>query len=327
MKQLLVAVTAALAALAATLAGSAVAQTFPQPGKPVRVIIPFPPGGPSDALGRSLADGLAKLWSSPVVAENRPGANLIIGSDYVAKSPGDGHTLLLANDPALSINQYLYSKLPYDPVKDLVPVAGLATTTLILLTKNDLPARNLREFIALAKQQGGKLTYGSIGLGSITHLDSEAFATAAGAKFTHVPYKGTGEVLPAITAGTIDFALSAPGAAVPFVKGGKMRALGVTDTARSPLLPEVPTFAEGGLPFLGSSWFGVAAPSSTPRAIVERLGADIRRVADSAEYRERFIAGYGLDPLQLGPDQFAAYLTKDRAKFAERVKNANVKLD
>lgn len=321
-------ILAAVGVLAATLAATAVAQTFPQPGKPVRIIVSYPPGGPVDAIGRPLAEGLQRLWpGTSVLIENKPGANAIIGTDYVAKQPGDGHTLLLANDPSLSSNQYLYSKLPYDPVKDLVPVAGVATTTLILLTKADLPAKNVAELVALAKKDPGKLSYGSIGPGSVTHLDAEAFATAAGVKFTHIPYKGTGEVLPALTSGTIDIALSAIGTAVPFIKAGKMKALAVASTARSPLVPDVPTFAEAGIPFEARSWFGVAAPSTMPRAVVERIAADIRKVVDAPEYREKFIAGLGLEPMPLGPDQFAALLVKDRAKYAERVKNANVRLD
>jgi tripartite-type tricarboxylate transporter receptor subunit TctC len=172
------------AVLAASLAGNALAQQFPAAGKPVRIIVSYPPGGPVDALARPLADGLNKLWGVPVLVENKPGANAIIGTDFVAKSPGDGHTLILANDPSLSSNQYLYSKLPYDPVKDLAPVTGVATTTLILVTRADLPANSVADLLKLAKEKPGTLTYGSIGPGSVTHLDAEAFATAAGIKLT-----------------------------------------------------------------------------------------------------------------------------------------------
>jgi tripartite-type tricarboxylate transporter receptor subunit TctC len=315
------------ALLAAALAGNALAQQFPSAGKPVRIIVSYPPGGPVDALARPLADGLNKLWGVPVLVENKPGANAIIGTDFVAKSPGDGHTLILANDPSLSSNQYLYSKLPYDPVKDLAPVAGVATTTLILVRRADLPANSVADLLKLAKEKPGTLTYGSIGPGSVTHLDAEAFATAAGIKLTHVPYKGTGEVLPALAGGQVDMAWTAIGTAVPLIKSGKLKALGVASAKRSPLLPDVPTFAEAGIPFEARSWFAIAAPSSTPRPVIDRIAADVRKVVDAPEYREKYVAGLGLEPFPLGPDQFAAFLAEDRAKYAQRVKNANVKLD
>ena len=319
---------AATVLLGAALTSNALAQTFPIPGKPVRIIVPFPPGGPADALARPLAEGLQKLWpGTPVVVENKPGANSIIGTDYVAKQPGDGHTLLLANDPSLSSNQYLYSKLPYDPVKDLAPVGGVATTTLILVTRADLPAKTLAELVAAGKKKAGEFTYGSIGPGSVTHLDAEAFATAAGVKFTHVPYKGTGEVVPALMSGQVDMAMTAIGAAVPHIKSGKMKALAVASAKRSPLLPDVPTFAEAGIPFEARSWFMVAAPSSTPRPVIDRIAADVKRVVDTPEYREKFVLGLGLESFSLGPDQLAEFLVADRAKYAQRVKNANVKLD
>ncbi len=313
--------------LGAALAGSALAQQFPS-GKPVRIIVSYPPGGPVDVLARPLAEGLQKLWGgNPVIVENKPGANAIIGTDFVAKQPPDGYTLLLANDPSLSSNQYLYSKLPYDPVKDLVPVVTIATTTLILLTPASLPANSLQDLIALAKKKPGELTYGSIGPGSVTHLDAEAFASAAGIKLAHVPYKGTGEVVPALVGGQIDMALSAIGPSLSYIRSGKMKALAVASLQRSPLVPEVPTFAEAGIPFEARSWFAIAAPAGTPRPVVDRIAADVKRVVEAPEYREKFINGMGLEPLSMGPDQFAEFLGKDRAKYAQRVKNANVRLD
>jgi len=316
----------AAAAFGACLCTAAVAQQFPT--KPVRIVVSYPPGGPVDVLARPLAEGLQKAWGgNPVIVENKPGANAIIGTDYVAKQPGDGHTLLLANDPSLSSNQYLFSKLPYDPVKDLVPVATIATTTLILLVPASLPANNLPELIALAKKNPGKLTYGSIGPGSVTHLDAEAFASAAGIKLTHVPYKGTGEVVPALLAGQIDMALSAIGPSLPHIRSGKMKALAVAQPQRSALVPDVPTFAEGGVPFEAKSWFAIAVPAGTPRPVIDRIAAEVKRVVEQPEYRDKYITGMGLDAFSLGPDQFAAFLAKDREKYAQRVKLANVRLD
>jgi tripartite-type tricarboxylate transporter receptor subunit TctC len=315
-----------VAALFGALAlGHATAQTFPN--KPVKIVVSYPPGGPVDVLARPLAEGLQKLWGQPVIVENRPGANAIIGTDYVAKQPADGHTLLLANDPSLSSNQYLYSKLPYDPVKDLVPVAGVATTTLILLVNPALPVNSLQDVIALAKKKPGELTYGSIGPGSVTHLDAEAFASAAGIKLTHVPYKGTSEVVPALASGQIDMTLTAIGPSLPLIRSGKLKAIAIASPQRYSLLPDVPTFAEAGLPFEARSWFGIAAPAGTPRAIIDKIAADVRRVVDTPEYREKYIAGMGLEPFPMTPDQFADFLRTDRAKYAERVKNANVRLD
>jgi tripartite-type tricarboxylate transporter receptor subunit TctC len=267
--------------LAAPLAAPlvALAQTFPS--KPVRIVVSYPPGGPVDALARPLAEGLSKLWNgNPVLVENRPGANAIIGTDYVAKQPGDGHTLLFANDPSLSSNQYLYSKLPYDPVKDFVPVAGVASTTLVLLVPPAGPG-NFQQLVANAKAQPGKLSYASIGPGSVTHLDAEAMATAAGIKLVHVPYKGTGEVVPALLASQIDMTLTAIGPSLGHIRAGKLKALAIASAQRSPILPDVPTFTEAGLAgFEARSWFALAAPAGTqdrrrgrvPRQVHHRHG-------------------------------------------------------
>jgi tripartite-type tricarboxylate transporter receptor subunit TctC len=315
----------AVAVAGALLVGAALAQQFPS--KPARIIVAFPPGGPADVLARPLAEGLSKQWNQPVLVENKPGANSIIATEYVAKQPADGYTMILANDPSLSSNQYLFSKLPYDPVKDLTPVAGVATTTLILVVPASVPANNLRELIALAKQKNGTLTYGSIGPGSVTHLDAEALATAAGVKLTHIPYKGTGEVIPALLNGQIDMTLTAIGPSLPHIRSGKLKALAVASAARYPVLPDVPTFAEAGLPFEARSWFMVAVPSGTPRPVIDRIAADIRRVVETPEYRDKFIGAMGMEAFNLGPAELGGFLDKDRAKYAERVKNANVRLD
>jgi tripartite-type tricarboxylate transporter receptor subunit TctC len=306
--------------------GTAAAQSFPS--RPVKIVVSYPAGGVVDVLARPLAAGLQQAWGHPVIVENRPGANAIIGTDYVAKQPGDGHTLLFANDPSLSSNQYLYSKLPYDPVKDFVPIVSVASTTLILTTNSSVPASNLAELLALARQKPGELSYGSFGPGSVTHLDTEAFATAAGIKLLHVPYKGTADVVQALSAGQISMALGAIGPVVPHLRAGKMKAIAVASMQRQPLVPEVPTFHEAGIPnFEARSWFALAAPAGTPRAVVERIAADVLKVVAQPEYRKRFVLDQGLEPFELGPDQFAQYLAKDRAKYAERIKNANVRLD
>jgi tripartite-type tricarboxylate transporter receptor subunit TctC len=315
-----------LLAAALLLGSTAGAQTFPT--KPVRIVVSYPAGGVVDVLARPLATGLQQQWGQPVIVENRPGANAIIGTDYVSKQPGDGHTLLFANDPSLSSNQYLYSKLPYDPVKDFVPIVSVASTTLILTTSSSVPANNLAELIALAKQKPGELSYGSFGPGSVTHLDTEAFAGAAGIQLLHVPYKGTADVVQALSAGQISMALGAIGPVVPHIRGGKMKPIAVASMKRQPLVPDVPTFHEAGIQnFEARSWFALAAPAGTPRPVIERIAADVLRVVSQTEYRKRFVLDQGLEPFELGPDEFAAFLTKDRAKYAQRIKNANVRLD
>ena len=326
MKKLACSVVAVFGLLALSL-GPAVAQQWPS--KPVRIIVSYPAGGPVDLLARNLAVGLQQLWNgTPVLVENKPGANAIIGTDYVAKQPADGYTLLFANDPSLSSNQYLYNKLPYDPVKDLVPVVNVASTTLILVTNASVPAKNLTELIALAKQKPGVLSYGSFGPGSVVHLDMEAFASAVGIKLLHVPFKGTADVMQALAGGQIDMAFAAIGPAVPQIKAGQMRGLGVASLQRQPLVPDVPTFSEAGVPnFEARSWFGIAAPAGTPRPIIDRIAADVLRVVQTPDYRKRVVLDLGLDPFEMGPDQFAAFLVKDRAKYEQRIKNANVKLD
>ena len=200
-------------------ATAAAAQSYPN--RPVKIVVSYPAGGPVDVLARPLAAGLQQEWGgNPVLVENRPGANAIIGTDYVAKQPGDGNALLFANDPSLSSNQYLYSKLPYDPVKDLVPVLMVASTTLILTVQASVPANNLRELIELAKQKPGELSYGSFGPGSVTHLDTESFATAAGIKLLHVPYKGTADVVQAQMGGQISMAFGAIGPVMQLIGSG-----------------------------------------------------------------------------------------------------------
>lgn len=316
-----------LALLAAFVVTAASAQTFPS--KPVRIVVSYPAGGPVDIMARGLAPGLQAEWGgNPVIVENRPGANAIIGTDYVAKQAGDGYTLLFANDPSLSANQYLYSKLPYNPEKDLVPVAMVSSTTLILTVSSSLPANNVRDLIALAKSKPGELSYGSFGPGSVTHLDTEAFASATGIKLLHVPYKGTADVVQAQMANQISMAFGAIGPVIPLIKAGKLKAIGVASMQRQPLVPDVPTLHEAGVPnFEARSWFGIAAPAGTPRPVIDKIAADVRKVVSQPEYRKKYIIDLGLDVLDMGPDEFARYLVQDRAKYAQRIKNANVRLD
>ncbi len=312
-----------LAALLPALAG---AQAYPS--KPVRIIVPFPAGGLTDVLARGLAQELNRAWGQPVIVENRPGANTIIAAEATARSAADGYTLLLANDPTVSANQYLYNKLPYDPVKDLAPVINLVQGFNVLVTSPNFPAKTLPELIAMAKAKPGTITYGTFGLGSATHIDTEALAALTDIKLVHIPYKGIAEVLPAVMSGQIDVALSGVPPTLPLVKSGKLRVIAVPAPSRLPVLPEVPTFAEAGTrDFISRSWFGFVVAAGTPKAVIDKIAADISRVITQPEFQERYITGVGLILLNQGPEQFAEFLKADRATYQARTRNLNVKLD
>lgn len=315
------------AALAAALfSAAAFGQAFPN--KPVRIVIPFPAGGLSDVLIRGLGQELTKTWGQQVIAENRPGANTIIASEVVAKSPPDGYTIYMATDAALSSNQYLYNKLPYDPVKDFAAVLNLIGVPSVFVAHPSFAANNLQELIALAKQKPGTITYGTFGMGSSTHIDTEAVMKITGMQLLHVPYKGIAEVLPAILAGQIDVALSGVPPALTLLRSGKLKAIAHAGDVRSPALPNVPTFIESGAPgFVSRAWFGLVVPAGTPRPVIDRIAVDVNKIVTSKPFDEKFISGVGLEPLIMMPDQFTEFLRANRAMYAERIRNVGVKLD
>jgi tripartite-type tricarboxylate transporter receptor subunit TctC len=323
MRRLLSATIAALVCLAP---GLAAAQAYP--AKPVRIIVPFPAGGLLDGLGRALGQRMSESMGQPVLVEARPGANTMIGSDAVAKSAPDGYTLLFATDAGISISPFLYSKMPYDPQKDLIPIAVVAQTVEALLVPANLPANNVRELIALAKAQPGKLNYGSFGAGSNAHLAAEAFKAMTGIDIVHVPFKGVAETVPALITNQIQVLFTSQGQALPHIRAGKVKALAVVADKRQPTIPEVPTMAEQGFADYDSkAWFGLMAPAGTPREIVNRLAAEVQKAVANTEFREKFITGIGLVPIANTPEQFAQMLVVDRKKYQEHVKAANVKLD
>ena len=306
--------------------GGALAQGFPD--KPVKIVVPFTAGGLADVLARGLANELSKTWPQLVVVENKPGANTIIAAEFTARTPADGYTLLLANDPTVSSNQYLYNKLPYDPVKDFTPVINIAATQEVLVVSEAFKGRTVADLIAQARAKPGQITYGSYGPGSKAHLDAEDFSHLAGVKLNHIPYKGVADVMGALTSGQIDMAFSGMPPSITMVKGGKVRALAIAAPQRSKLLPDVPTTAEAGIAnFESSAWFGLIAPAATPKAVVERIAADVARVIARPDFQEKYITGVGLVLLNQGPQPFADFLVKDRAAYAKSVKNVNVKLD
>lgn len=316
----------AMALLAAGASAQGAAGGFPN--KQVRIIVPFPPGGLADNLTRGLAQDLSREWGQPVVVENRPGANTIIAAQATAKSPADGYTLMLANDPTLSSNQYLYSKLPYDPVKDLVPVINVAETLEVLVVGPAFKGRTLGDLVAEAKARPGQVSYGTYGLGSKAHIDAEAFSKAVDVKMLHIPYKGVAEVVPALIGGQVQISFTGVPPVVGVVKSGQLRAIAIAAPKRSAVLPDVPTFAEVGMPgFHSSAWFGLVAPAGTPRAIIDKIAADASRVIVKPEFQARYITGVGLELLNQGPDQFAQFLQRDRATYATYIKDLGVKLD
>jgi tripartite-type tricarboxylate transporter receptor subunit TctC len=295
------------------------------PSKPVRFILPFPPGGPTDILGRLISDRLSAQLGQPVVTENRGGAGGNVGAEAAAKSAPDGYTIVLVA-PSLAISPTLYTKLNYDPVKDLTPISLVATVPNVVVTQTAHPA-TLREFIAAAKAKPGVMNFGSGGSGTSNHLAGELFNILAGTKLTHVPYKGVNLAMQDVMAGRIDLVVIGVPAAAPHVKAGKLRALAVIAPQRLPALPEVPTVTEAGLPgFEVTTWYGILAPAGTPRPIIARLNAELVKAMHSPEMKER-LAGIGTDAVTTTPEEFAAYIQAEIAKWGDVIRKANLRAD
>jgi len=317
-------VTAVLALSGALLPSIAGAQAWP--AKPVRIVVGFPPGGTNDLLARILAPRLAETLGQQVLVDNRGGANSIIGTDHVARSAPDGYTLLL-NSVVMAINPALHRNLQHDPVADFAPIGLLATGHLVLVVHPSLPARSVKELIALARARPQDLSYASSGSGGSPHLAMELLKVSAGVQILHVPYKGTGPAFTDLLGGqvTVMFAPILP--AQPHVRAGKLRALAIGSAARTPSLPDVPTVAEAALPgFEASGWFGMFAPARTPREIVDRLNGDLGRILQIRDVREKLV-GQGADPLGGSPDDLARYLKAEIAKWARVVAASGAKAE
>ena len=311
--------------LSGALAGIAPAQAQ-YPNKPVRLILPFPPGGGTDTLGRVVGAKLAESLGQQVVIENRPGAGANIGAEVVAKSPPDGYTLLMGNI-AHAINVTLYSKLGYDLLKDLAPVSLLASTPNIVVVHPSVPAKSVKELMAVAKARPGQLDFASSGSGSSAHLAGELFSNMAGIKMTHVPYKGGGPAVIALLGGQVSVGFATTPSVIQHVKSGKLRGLAVTGAQRSPSAPELPTVSESGLPgFEVVGWYGLLAPSGTSREIVSRLHAESVKLLKLPDVKERLDAS-GFEPIGTTPDQFGAYMRSEVEKWAKVVKVAGIRAD
>ena len=299
--------------LAVLLSTSAIAQAFP--AKPVRVVVPFPPGGGADALARLLGPKLAELWGQQVVVENKPGASGHIGADFVAQSPADGYTLLMSSTASLTEKN----------VDLFAPVSLVSASAYIVTAHPRVAAANIRELIALARANPAKLTFGSSGVGAASHLSAELFKSMAQVDLLHVPYKGTGQALTDLLAGQVDLLFAPAQTVLAHVKAGTLKALAVTGAKRAEALPGVPTVAESGLPgYQAVGWFGLLAPAATPRSIVTQLSADVNGVLAQAEMRAKMMA-LGADPGGNTPEEFARFIREDQAKWAQLIAEAGIK--
>ncbi|HEX6157387.1 MAG TPA: tripartite tricarboxylate transporter substrate binding protein [Burkholderiales bacterium] len=315
----------ALILLLCALAIPAHAQSYPS--KPVRMIVPYPPGGGNDTLGRLFAAKLGERTGQQFVVENRPGAGAMIGTEAAAKSAPDGYTILLSSIATHALSPNLYSRVPYDPVKDFAPITLLGIAPTVLVVPADLPARNLQEFIAAARARPGALAYASGGNGTPPHINAEVFKAVAGVDLLHVAYKGGGPALVDLMAGRVQAMLDTAASAMPHVRAGKLRALALSAPRRSPELPDLPTFAEAGLPqYDTNAWYSMHAPAGTPPEIVRRLNAELVAILRDPDVLARF-KQLATDPVGNSPEAFAAFVRAELDKYARTIKAAGIKLD
>lgn len=302
----------------------AAAQAQAYPTKQVRFILPFPPGGPTDMLGRALAQKLSELMAHPVVADNRPGAGGNLGLELASKAPADGYTVVLSS-PLVSISPSLYSKLNYDPARDLAPVSLVAFIQNVIIVHPSVPAKTLRELIDISRRNPGKLNFGSGGVGTTSHLAAALLLSLAKLNMVHIPYKGTGLALTAMVGGEIDMLVMAVPAAAAQIQAGKVRPLAVLASKRQAVLPNVPTAKEAGVDnYEVPIWYGILTASGTPRDIVNRLNIEIGRALASADLRERFTTA-GIEPHADTPEQFAAFIKSETVRYAQVIKDAGIK--
>lgn len=314
---------AILATLCLLQAAPATAQNYPS--RPIRVVVPYPPGGITDVTTRIVAQELSKNIQQNVLVDNRPGANSILGVEIVSKASPDGYTLASVI-AAHAANQTLYPKLPYDAVKSFATVSLLATAPLIVCANNSLPAKDGRELVALAKAKPGALSFGSSGIGAAAHLTTELLMLTTGVKMTHVPYKGTAPALQGLMSGEIQLLMDTPSSMLPHVRSGKIKVLGMASEKRISAAPDIPTLTETGVPVVGGTWVGWLAPAKTPNAAIAKLGKEIGGILQRADVRERFTQ-MGIDPVGNSPAEFAKFLDDEVAKWAKVIRAANVKIE
>ena len=310
--------------LLGVMAGPLGAQGYPN--KPLRLILPFPPGGPTDILGRAVGQKLSEQIGRPVVIDSRPGAGGNLGVELASKSPPDGYTIVLSS-PLIAISPSLYSKLNYDPIKDLAPISLVATIQNIMVVHPSVPAKTLKEFIQLARSKPDKLNFGSGGVGTTTHLASELLKSLANIKMVHVPYKGTGQAMLALMGGQVDMLVIAVPPTIPQIQAGKLRPLAVLSDRRASALPKVPTAKEAGVDnFEVPIWYGILAPAGTPGSIINTLNQELTKALTSADLRER-LAAVDVEPMTSTPEQFANFIKSETVRYAKVVKESGAKAD
>src|SRR5262245_2609659 len=318
-------ITPVVATLAGVLlAWPAAAQTFP--AKPVRIIVAFPPGGGVDIVARTMGSRLTELWRQPVVVENRPGASGVIGTEAAARSAPDGHTLFIGTLGNLTANQYLYPKMPVDPLRDLAPLTQVVAVHFVMVAHPSLPAKNVKELIALARARPGQINYASSGPGGAPHLGAELFKSMTRVDMVHVPYKGSGLSFIDLLAGQVSLTCDSQLQSLPYIKAGRLRALAVLGGKRSPLLPDIATVGETVPGYELTNWFGMTVPATTPQDLIKKLYADVSKVLQQADFREK-IAGMGADVIGSTPEQFGAFMKSESAKWGKVIREANIKAE
>ena len=298
------------------------------PTKPVRIVVAYPPGGGIDVMARQIAEKLTAGWGQPVVVENKPGANTILATDSVAKSPADGHTILMTTDATFSINPHLYAKLPFDTQRDFIPVTMLVLLQQLLVAHPAVPANTLQELISLAKQKPGSINYASYGSGSQPHLSGEMLKNKAGIDLVHVPYKGISLAVPAVMAGEVQLTFAGIATSMPQLKAGRIKAIAIGGAQRSPLLPQVPTFRELGYPEVEThAWFGLFLPVGSPPDAIARLHRDTKTIIEEPDFRQKQLIDKGYEVVGSSPEEFVAYIRKDSESRARAVKISGAKAE
>ena len=315
-------VTAALLSIPFTV----FAQLDAFPAKPIRIVVPFPPGGATDVAARLIATRMSEKWGHAVVIDNRAGAGGNVGSDIVAKSAPDGYTLVMGVTGSHAINTSLYSKMPFDPVADFIAISQVAVVPNVIVVHPSVPASTLAELVALARREPGKLNYASLGNGTAAHLGMEMLKSAAGIDITHVPYKGSAPAVSDLLAGQVQMMVDGLPSALPHIKAGKLRAIAITSLRRSPALPDLPTVAENYPGFYADAWSGLFAPKGTPPAVVDKLSVEVQRILRLPDVREK-LAGLGAEPVGSTPAEFSAHVKREIDKWARVVKTSGAKVD
>jgi tripartite-type tricarboxylate transporter receptor subunit TctC len=310
--------------LFALLPAVAAAQVYPS--KPVRMIVPWAPGGTTDILGRVLAQKMGEKWGQPVVVENRGGAAGNIGTEAAARSPADGYTILLGTMSSHAMNPALYQKMTFDPVKDLAPVSLVANVATVLVVPPSLPVNNVNELIALARQKPGQLNFASGGIASFNQLCAELLKMMAKVDIVHVPYKGGGPAVADLVGGKVEMLFTGAPVTMPHIKAGKLKVLAVTDSQRSAALPDTPTMGEALPGYEFNNWYGLMAPAGTPRPVVDLLNAEVHRILALPDVKERF-SGLGADPLPSTPERFGAVMRADAEKWGKVIRDAGVRAE